>query len=166
MVLRRPVRLHRVRADPKGRTTMGQVMWHCVVAVTGLILNGVATATLPQSESPSVVQRTLVFFDWGKPEVGKDAAEQLEKVVSSYRARPGRLLVTGHSDRSGSAAGNLRSAALRAQAVVDYLVERGVPRSTMSVASLGEERPLIPTADGVREPQNRRVEIVVSDAKP
>jgi outer membrane protein OmpA-like peptidoglycan-associated protein len=36
-----------------------------------------------------------------------------------------------------------------------------VARNAISVAAFGESRPLVPTADGVREPQNRRVEIVL-----
>jgi outer membrane protein OmpA-like peptidoglycan-associated protein len=56
----------------------------------------------------------------------------------------------------------LRSAKKRAEAVHAYLVSRGVPSAAMTVTSYGESRPLIVTADGVREPQNRRVEVVVT----
>jgi outer membrane protein OmpA-like peptidoglycan-associated protein len=102
----------------------------------------------------------LVFFDWGKPDIGSDAAGTLDSLAADYGAAPGRRLqVRGYSDRSGSAAGNRRSAMRRAEAVAAYLAGRGVPRSAMAIAAFGELEPLIPTADGVREPQNRRVEI-------
>jgi outer membrane protein OmpA-like peptidoglycan-associated protein len=49
----------------------------------------------------------------------------------------------------------------RANAVKDSLVREGVPASAITVIGRGESNPLVPTGDGVREPQNRRVEIVV-----
>jgi len=49
----------------------------------------------------------------------------------------------------------------RAEAVAAELTRRGVPRTEMIIQAFGESRPLVPTADGVREPQNRRVEIIV-----
>jgi outer membrane protein OmpA-like peptidoglycan-associated protein len=55
----------------------------------------------------------------------------------------------------------------RAQAVSNRLVELGVPRERIEPAARGEEDPLVPTADGVREPQNRRIEIdLASGPKP
>ena len=69
--------------------------------------------------------------------------------------------MAGHADRSGSAQYNQRLSQRRADAVAAELVARGVPRNIIMVSAYGESRPLVPTADGVREPQNRRVEIVL-----
>ena len=102
----------------------------------------------------------IVFFDWAKPEINRDAAAILDKVAEAYRRQPGaRLGVTGHSDRSGGAAHNLRASRIRAEAVRDLLAGRGIPRAAMSVRAYGETWPIVPTEDGVREVQNRRVEI-------
>jgi outer membrane protein OmpA-like peptidoglycan-associated protein len=102
----------------------------------------------------------MVFFDWGKPDLNRDAETILDQVVATYRANPSsRLQLTGHSDRSGEAAVNRQSALNRAKHVLDYLAGKGIPVHSMTVASAGEERPLVPTEDGVREVQNRRVEI-------
>ena len=49
----------------------------------------------------------------------------------------------------------------RANAVKDALVREGVPATGIAVIGRGESQPLVQTADGVREPQNRRVEIVI-----
>jgi OmpA-OmpF porin, OOP family len=134
---------------------MGHARWGMAVA---LLLPSAAVADA--QTAPVEQQSVLVFFDWGKPEIGSDAAGTLDTLAAKFRAAPAlRLTVSGHSDRSGSAAGNRRSGMRRAAAVAAYLAERGVPRSAMAIASFGEEQPLIPTADGVREPQNRRVEI-------
>lgn len=102
----------------------------------------------------------MVFFDWGKGEIRSDDAAVLDKVAEAYRARPSvRLQLTGHTDRSGSATTNRRTGLARAETVRAELERRGVPRNAISVASFGEEQPLVPTEDGVREVQNRRVVI-------
>ena len=69
--------------------------------------------------------------------------------------------MAGHADRSGSAQYNQRLSQRRADVVAAELVRNGVNRSDIGVSAYGESRPLVPTADGVREPQNRRVEIVL-----
>jgi outer membrane protein OmpA-like peptidoglycan-associated protein len=43
------------------------------------------------------------------------------------------------------------------------LEKRGIPGNAISVASFGEEQPLVPTEDGVREVQNRRVTIEIGE---
>jgi outer membrane protein OmpA-like peptidoglycan-associated protein len=102
----------------------------------------------------------MVFFDWGKGEIRSDDAATLDKVAEAYRANPSmRVKLSGHSDRSGSAATNRRTALGRAEMVGSELEKRGVARNAMSVASFGEDQPLVPTDDGVREVQNRRVVI-------
>ena len=102
----------------------------------------------------------MVFFDWGKGEVRGDDAATLDKVAEAYRADPtARVTLSGHSDRSGSAATNRRTALERAETVRAELEKRGIARNAMSVVSFGEEQPLVPTEDGVREVQNRRVVI-------
>jgi len=102
----------------------------------------------------------IVFFDWAKPEINRDAAEILDKVSAEHAARPGsRLVLSGHSDRSGPAGVNLRSSKRRAEAVRAYLEAHGVPGRAMTLEAYGEQRPIVSTEDGVREVQNRRVEI-------
>ena len=102
---------------------------------------------------------TLVFFDWGKSELSGDARASLDKVAERYRQAPGPMTIDGHSDRSGASGSNLASSRRRAEIARDYLVERGIPASAMTVRAYGESWPIIATADGVREVQNRRVEI-------
>lgn len=105
----------------------------------------------------------IVFFAWDMPIIDRDAAAQLDAVAAAMKGSPNaRVSVMGHADRSGPETPNLRSARQRAEAVRAYLASRGVPGASMSVTSYGESRPLISTADGVREPQNRRVEVVVT----
>ena len=72
-----------------------------------------------------------------------------------------RITATGHADRSGPEDYNMALSLRRANAVKDALVRDGVPATAISVIGKGETQPLVQTADGVREPQNRRVEIVL-----
>lgn len=72
-----------------------------------------------------------------------------------------RITVTGYSDTSGSATYNLGLSQRRAEVVADELEREGVPATSIVTVGRGEENLLVATADGVREPRNRRVEIVV-----
>ena len=126
-----------------------------LVAVIAL---GFVTPTLAQ-EPPA-----LVFFDWGRPDVRSDDAATLDKVAEAWKSRPGaHLRLAGHSDRSGSSAVNRAAGLKRARAVRAELEKRGIPRNAMNIVSFGEDQPLVPTEDGVREVQNRRVAITFEE---
>jgi outer membrane protein OmpA-like peptidoglycan-associated protein len=102
----------------------------------------------------------IIFFDWGKQEIRGEDKAVLDKAADEWRARPGsNLQVTGFSDRSGPGVVNLRASKRRAIAVRDYLVARGVPAYAIILHAYGEQQPVVATEDGVREVQNRRVEI-------
>jgi OmpA-OmpF porin, OOP family len=103
----------------------------------------------------------MVFFDWDRADL-TDRARQIiaEAAQATTRVQVTRIEVSGHTDRSGSPAYNQGLSVRRAQNVANELVRLGVPRSAITVQGFGESRPLVPTADGVREPQNRRVEII------
>lgn len=131
-----------------------------VALIVALSLASIASA---QGET-SAAGPWMVFFDWGKPELRSDDQAVLEQVAATYRNRPNaRLQLTGHTDRSGSAAVNRAAGLRRAQMIRSELEQRGIPRNAISIASFGEERPLVPTEDGVREVQNRRVEIAFEE---
>jgi outer membrane protein OmpA-like peptidoglycan-associated protein len=69
--------------------------------------------------------------------------------------------VNGYTDTSGSPQYNMGLSIRRANAVAGELVRDGVPKSAISIQGFGQTHLLVPTADGVREPQNRRVEIII-----
>ena len=73
---------------------------------------------------------------------------------------PDQLMVTGYTDRSGAPGYNQRLSERRAGNVAGALARLGVPRNQMAITGRGENDNRVPTAAGVREPQNRRVEIV------
>jgi hypothetical protein len=118
----------------------------------------------PQVEAPG---RYQVFFGLNQATVPEQDRPIIAQAAQDYLqgGRP-RIDVTGHTDTSGSAAGNLRLSERRAEAVAAELVRNGVPATSIVTVGRGEEDLLVPTADGVREPRNRRVEIVVSQPPP
>ena len=123
----------------------------------GLILAQLIGGTAAAQGAPPTV---MVFFDWGKVEIQRDYAAAVDKIAARAAAEANvRLVVEGHSDRSGPSSASRQSSSRRAAAVRDHLITRGVPANRIEVRAWGEERPLIATADGVREPQNRRVDV-------
>ena len=119
---------------------------------------GRASATPPP---PPVARTYLVFFDWDKSAIRTDAQQIIATAAANApKAKVTRLVATGHADRSGTAKYNLGLSQRRAQAVMAELIRLGIPPGDIKVLWKGEAEPLVPTADGVREPQNRRVEIV------
>ena len=119
-------------------------------------------APAPAAPVQTVARTYLVFFDWNRADL-TDRARQIIAEAASARTsvRSTRIEVSGHADRSGPDAYNQALSMRRAEAVAAELTRRGVPRAEMVIQAFGESRPLVATADGVREPQNRRVEIVL-----
>ena len=104
----------------------------------------------------------LVFFDWDKADLTARARQIIADAAgASSRLAVTRIEVAGHADKSGTAAYNQGLSMKRAQAVAGELVRLGVKKDAIAVSAFGDTKPLVPTADGVREPQNRRVEIVL-----
>lgn len=108
-----------------------------------------------------VVGPFIVFFDWDKDEITPKAAAILDKAAAAYQTTGGQaqVVLAGHTDRSGPQDYNVGMSQQMANNVRSYLVGRGVPDGSITTEAFGESRPLVETADGVREPKNNRVEI-------
>jgi len=125
-----------------------------------------AVAPQPEAvaaEPPALPRAFLVFFDWDRSDVTAEADAILND-AAAYAKTTGavRIASTGHADRSGSDKYNMALSMRRANAVKARLLALGVPENEISIDAKGEAEPLVPTEDGVREPQNRRVEIVLN----
>jgi outer membrane protein OmpA-like peptidoglycan-associated protein len=119
-------------------------------------------APVVAAAAPVAAARTfLVFFDWSKADLTDRARQIIGEAASARGAGVTRIEVNGFTDRSGPADYNMGLSQRRANAVAAELVRRGVPRNEIVTRGFGEENNLVPTADGVREPQNRRVEIIL-----
>lgn len=116
--------------------------------------------TVPIIRTPPSAGPLIVFFDWDKADVSTAALDIVGRIALEYRDNPGlRIIITGHADRSGPDAYNLDLSQRRAENVRHLISIHGVPEPVVVTEAFGESRPLVETADGVREPQNRRAEI-------
>jgi len=112
--------------------------------------------------TPPKPKTFILYFNSGSSELTKGSVRKLPWILDTVKHWPNPTIDSiGHTDREGGAAANARLALGRANAVRDILVENDVDLDMIEVSSHGESNPLIPTADGVREPRNRRVEVVV-----
>ncbi len=128
-------------------------------------------AALPEPPPPAIAPppiaataaRTyLVFFDWDRADLTTRARQIVAQAAqASTQTSTTRLEVNGYTDLSGTAAYNKRLSIRRAESVESELVKDGVARNEIYIHGFGESDPLVQTAAGVREPQNRRVEIVL-----
>jgi len=113
------------------------------------------TASPPSAQAPS-----LVFFDWDRSTLSPEAMATISQAAVAYRATgSARITNIGNTDTSGSTDYNMALSIRRADAVKRALIHKGVPAAAIETAGRGQTNLLVPTADGVREPQNRRVEL-------
>lgn len=103
----------------------------------------------------------IAFFDWDKSNLTEGANEVLNAVANEVLKRSDikGVVVVGHADRSGTEGYNQKLSERRAKSVEQGLVQRGVPANLIRTSAKGETQPMVETADGVREPANRRAEI-------
>lgn len=110
--------------------------------------------------APPPVRSFIVFFDWNRADIRPDAMRVLEAAAAHAKERGlSRVMLEGHADRSGPANYNMGLSQRRADAAKAALVRLGISAGSISTTARGESDPLVSTADGVREPRNRRVEI-------
>ncbi len=121
----------------------------------------------PPPEAPPVVAPVqcspgpfIVFFEWDKSDITPEAASILDNAVTQYQScGNAQVMLAGHADKSGSASYNVGLSQRRADGVKAYLTSHAIPDGVISTEAFGESRPRVDTADGVREVQNRRVEV-------
>lgn len=124
---------------------------------------GVQVAEAPIPAPPAYdckVSPFIVFFDWDRSDITPEAAQTLDTAVSANKAcQNAPMNVAGYTDLSGSDLYNQGLSQRRADAVRSYLTGQGVSAASISTEAFGESNPRVPTADGVREVQNRRAEV-------
>ena len=129
-----------------------------------MIEDGMKPAPPPPKPAPLPPQPMsfIIFFDFDSATITPQAGRILDDVAAAYReGRKTIVALDGHADRSGSNAYNQRLSERRAGAAKAALVTRGVPVDAIATAAFGETRPRVATADGVRQQENRRVEIEI-----
>ncbi len=119
-------------------------------------------ADLPTTTIAPESDARVLYFPFDSDRIGDSATAALNALVEVVAAKPeARISVNGHADRVGSVQYNLDLSERRSRFVVKALTHSGVDAARISYFAFGESDPAIPTADGVAEPRNRRVEIAV-----
>ncbi|MDY0008078.1 MAG: OmpA family protein [Bdellovibrionales bacterium] len=118
----------------------------------------------PKGEAVPVEQAMfIVFFDWDKSDITSGANDVLDAVAQEIRSRKdiNAVVIVGHTDTSGGAAYNQKLSLRRANAIKSGLVARGVDAGKLRAEGRGKSDLLVQTADGVREPANRRAQVTL-----
>jgi len=119
-----------------------------------------------EAKAPAGVEpnKYVVLFDFDKSNInaaGKAVIDQLLADAGKAGLTNVHISATGHTDRAGTEAYNMALSLRRADAVREALINGGVAADAITVAGRGESEPAVPTADGVKEQANRRVEVIL-----
>jgi len=161
---------------PAGADTSGTVTFNdqtdssFLVGVRYQLFNAPPAAPAPApapapvaAPAPTPARTYLVFFDWDKSNLTPRATQIIAEAASDSKTTATTTLdVSGYTDTSGTPVYNQGLSERRAKSVAAQLVTDGVPASEIEIHAYGETHLLVPTGPGVREPQNRRVEIVLN----
>jgi len=119
----------------------------------------------PPAPPPAVVapqkQMFIVFFEFDKSSLTADGRRVVDAAAAAFKSGKSNVAIAGYTDLSGTQKYNLALSKRRADTVKAALVRDGVPAAAIDESWHGKENPRVPTANGVREPQNRRVEITM-----
>lgn len=115
---------------------------------------------------PLTPREFTVFFDFASSAISSEAGSVLAAISEDLTKRQAaEIIIRGHADRAGSNAFNKQLSATRADtvfaAIKDKITGKDGKVVDVSLEPMGEEAPIVQTADGVPEPQNRRVEVVI-----
>jgi outer membrane protein OmpA-like peptidoglycan-associated protein len=114
------------------------------------------------SAQPSRPASFTLNFVEGSNELTPASKEMLEKVFADLKERKVvDIVVIGHTDTVGSDQANDLLARQRAETIRAALISRGIAPSDVVATGRGKRELLVPTADNVSEPRNRRVEVVI-----
>lgn len=111
---------------------------------------------------PLMPQSFLLYFNFDSNQLTENSRQLLPGIKAAAEARANvDIAIIGHTDRTGDDDYNQKLSLQRAEVVFSLLKAEGIEEKAMKISYHGEGNPLIPTADNVAEPKNRRVEVVI-----
>src|SRR3954465_4859683 len=128
----------------------------CMALLLAACNNPPPPAQAVSAPPPATVQAPsfMVFFDWDRSNLSPQAIGTIQQAAAAYKSNSGaRVTAVGHTHPSGPNDYNMALSLRRANTVKGALVQAGVPAGAIDTIGKGEESPMVPTADGVREPQ-------------
>lgn len=102
-----------------------------------------------------------VFFEFDRARLTREAQQIVAQIANQMKNRNLSATLVGKADLTGSDSYDLALGRRRADAVAQELARLGVPHDRIAIESLGKRQPPVKTADGVREPRNRVVEVTL-----
>jgi outer membrane protein OmpA-like peptidoglycan-associated protein len=135
-----------------------------MIRLRAILSLGAGAAALLAATPAAACAPVTVYFDWNSARIEEASRVALERLAVTLAWKGPDLdhvLLTSHTDSSGSPAANRAMALRRAAAVRDLLTSYDVPARLITIRALGEERPRVRTPANIREPRNRRVELLI-----
>jgi len=121
-------------------------------------------ANLKDWKRPEKYKATMVFFDFDKYDLNFKAIKTIRDFAQKFgKASKIQIISAGHTDKAGSTGYNLVLSRKRALAVKRALMNEGIAGKNIVIRAYGKSAPLVQTPDGVREPMNRRAEILLKE---
>ena len=115
----------------------------------------------PAAAPPAMQKQFVVYFEFDRSNLTPEGARVVQDAAAAFRATgSARVAVSGYTDLAGTQQYNIGLSKRRADTVRAGLIRAGVPDGAIAESWHGKQNPAVPTPDGVREPRNRRVEIV------
>lgn len=119
-----------------------------------------------QTAQGTVFTLSEAYFDVGKAQLKPGAANRLQPLAQFLRANPDKAVtVEGHTDSTGSPDTNRQLSQARAEAVKQFLVGEGIEPGRVAARGMGEQFPVASNDTTAGRQQNRRVEVLVSEAR-
>ena len=116
----------------------------------------------PELVEGQVLSFNNIYFESGSSQIKAESFGILDTVAQTLIANQGvNVRIAGHTDSDGSASYNQGLSERRANAVRDYLVNKGVPSGALSTIGYGEEQPSVPNTSAANKAQNRRIEFII-----
>ena len=112
--------------------------------------------------TPAAASSYSLEFLTGGATLTPESQAELETILTAATSRPGgEIIITGHTDTTGTPEANDRISQARANTLRDLLIARDFPAARIQAVGRGQRQLLVPTGPGVDEPRNRRVEITM-----
>ena len=142
--------------------TGGQAGGPLVPATRPMTTQGAAP---PMAAAPAPAREFTVYFDFNKSTLTSSGHDVIKQAATAaQQGSVAHISVTGHTDTVGSADFNQRLSERRADTVRKALIAAGVPANEITARGVGKTELAVPTADGVKEPRNRRA--VIAEGGP
>lgn len=148
-------------------TPKGYAYYSVDVSLSGKRKENKTTAKLEPLEKETKIQLKRIFFEFNSADLNASSYEELDRVVKLLKNNPDiKIEISAHTDDVGSEAYNLKLSERRAESVIQYITEKGIPADALIAKGYGESQPAFLPADiDENREKNRRVEMKITETE-